>query len=90
MSKFLKITWRDAEDFGSTWSEEEEAIEFAGQDCLVESYGFLIKQTKLYILLAADRTLSGNKPGELGRLCKIPRKMVVTSEEIALTPSPVL
>jgi hypothetical protein len=78
----VKIVWRDAEDGSSTWMEEKDAKAFASQECLVESTGWLIKKTKNFIVLAADRTLSGNRPGELGRVCKIPRRMVVSIKEV--------
>lgn len=74
------VIWRDAED-GPTWASEKEVHAFANQECLVESRGLLVKKTKKFIVIAADRTLSGNNPGELGRICKIPRKMVVEIKE---------
>lgn len=78
---FVSVVWRDAED-GATWMAEKDAVAFADQDCLVESRGWLVKKTKKFIVLAADKTLSGNHPGELGRVCKIPTKMVVSIEDL--------
>lgn len=78
------IIWRDSED-GPTWATETEVHAFADQECLVESIGRLIKKTKTFYVLAADRSLSGNNPGEVGRLCKIPRRMVTAIHEIAFT-----
>lgn len=83
---FVRIVWRDAEDFGPTWASEQEAKAFADQDCLVESHGYLMRKTKQFVVLAADRTLSGNNPGEVGRICKIPVKWIVSTTVIYDTP----
>ena len=79
------IIWRDAED-GSTWMGQKEAEQFADQECLVRSRGILVRKTKNFVVLAADDTLSGNHPGEYGRICKIPSKMIVSIMEVPHAP----
>lgn len=85
--QFVEIIWRDAED-GATWMAEKDAVDFAKQDCLVRSRGWLVKKTKQFIVLAADETISGNHPGELGRICKIPVRMIVSQETLHVTSLP--
>ena len=87
---FISIIWRDSED-GPTWASEKEVHEFADQECLVESRGWLVRKTKKFVVIAADRSLSGNNPGELGRICKIPVRMIVSQETLhvtSITPNP--
>ena len=79
------VIWRDCED-GSTWMGPKEAEQFAEQECLVRSRGILVKKSKNFLVLAADDTLSGNNPGEYGRVCKIPRKMIVSILEVPDAP----
>lgn len=78
---FIEIVWRDAED-GPTWASEKEAIAFANQECLVKSRGWLIKRTKKFVVIASDESISGNNPGELGSIRKIPKNMIVEYREI--------
>lgn len=79
---FVAVIWRDAED-GPTWASVDEVHKFAEQECLVKSVGWLIRRTKKFLVLAADKTLSGNNPGELGRVTKIPAKMVTSVIEVS-------
>lgn len=82
---YVEVIWRDAED-GATWMAEKDAVDFAKQDCLVISRCWLVKKNKQFIVLAEDETISGNHPGELGRICKIPVKMIVSQESLNVVP----
>lgn len=80
MKPFVKITWHDASDEKRTWVTEEELNE---NSVIVDSYGFLLKKTKLYYHLAADYSPGDETSNTTwGRCCKIPKKMVQKIEEL--------
>lgn len=71
--KLVKVVWVDAEDFAEqTWVDRSDLESFKQADCEVESVGFLVSSTKKFVILAADAI----RGGTLGRVTKIPRRMV--------------
>ena len=77
--KLVRVEWLDAKDADGTWVGEKEAIEFNDKEVLVESYGLLVKKTKKYITLAADRCLEDKT---YGRVTKIPTRMIRSITEV--------
>lgn len=70
---FVQVRWWDAQDLATTWAAPEAIEEFTDQPCEILSYGYLVKQTKTYVTLAADYVCVN---GDFGRVTKIPRPWV--------------
>jgi len=68
--KFVRIVWYDAQDARDTWVSitSEETIKWMDELALVVSYGYLIKKTKNYYIIAADLC----DDMTVGRMTKIP------------------
>lgn len=58
------------------WYTEEDMDEFASQDIIVSSVGFVKSDTAKYITLVADRTPNGDGTYTYGRPTKIPHGMI--------------
>lgn len=82
--RFVKVTWLDAADppGGASWYLESEALTFGEELCEVESYGYVVSHTKLYLTLAADLITKGATETTYGRLTKIPSGMIVSIEDL--------
>ena len=70
---FVRVCWWDAQDLATTWAAPEAIAEFAEAPCEIISYGYLVKQTKTYVAIAADYVVVN---GDFGRITKIPRPWV--------------
>ena len=75
--KFVKVTWHDAQDAPDTWVHQDDVQHFTDSLCEVTSWGWIVGQSKHYLTLAADYV----KDGDYGRVTKIPRGMIVKTEE---------
>jgi hypothetical protein len=81
MKPFVRVKWHDAEDFKeANWSTEEDLQEFSSAACEATSFGYLVKKNRGYVTLAADFI----PPDVYGRVMKIPRKMIIMTQEITL------
>lgn len=81
MKPFVKVVWHDAADEAKTWLREDEL-----DDASIEviSFGYLLRKTRSFLHLAGDCIVGGLEDITYGRVCKIPRKMVVSVEEIVI------
>lgn len=70
---FVRVDWWDAQDLALTWASPEAVEEFTKQPCEIISFGYLVKQTRQYVTLAADYVVVN---GDFGRITKIPRPWV--------------
>lgn len=77
--KMVVIIWNDAQDSLEPWVGEAEAKQFAETPCPIVSYGFLVRKTKNYVVIAGDWNDS-NK--DYGRVTKIPTKMITSMKEL--------
>ncbi len=79
-AKFVRIVWYDAQDARDTWVRITDDDTLAWMDELAEvvSYGYLIKKTKHYYVIAADRCHDTT----VGRVTKIPRPWVLSIKDI--------
>ena len=76
MKKLVKILWIDANDLDRTWANDKDIEKYLKEKVLIESYGFIIKKNKDYIVLAADHELDDEDKGDWGRVTKIPIKWI--------------
>lgn len=77
----IRMTWNDASDSIEPWISEEEMEKFADSHAPVESVGYLVKKTRTHVVIAGD----WQEDHKIwGRVTKVPRKMVVSIEEIPL------
>jgi hypothetical protein len=65
----VEVTWNDASELTSGWSQE---IEEKDEPALALSVGFLIRETKEHIVIAQDIDAEGHHNGR----SQIPRGMV--------------
>jgi hypothetical protein len=72
---FITIKWLDAADYDENWIKDEKVAKFANDPVQVVSGGWLLTETKDYVVLAAD-DLRENGEQQWGRITKIPKKMV--------------
>ena len=85
--KLVAIGWADAmSNEGDSWHTYETAIEWAENDDFVtHQVGWIIKETKEYILICDKfNEPSGGRPELLGGLVKIPTTWIRYREEIKL------
>ena len=75
----VKVIWWDAQDLGQTWAGADVVDEFANAPCEIHSIGYLVKQTKAYVTLAADYVVVN---GDYGRVTKIPKPWVRKVEKL--------
>ena len=77
MYELYYIEWHDAMANIQTWSTEDEAVEWAEtSEGLVRHVGWLIKETKHYLLIAGRIGEINTDFPELGGVFKIPHKWV--------------
>lgn len=75
--KLIYIEWYDAMVNLSSWITQEEAIEWAENgEGLVKQVGWVIKETKSYILIASRLGQINSTSLDLGGVFKIPTKWV--------------
>ena len=73
----IYIEWFDAMSNLSSWMSEDDAIEWAENgEGLVKQVGWVIKETKSYILIAGRLGKINSDSLDLGGLFKIPTKWV--------------
>lgn len=79
-AQFVRIVWYDAQDAHEAWIhiDDEPFIEWMDELCTVVSYGYLIKKTKHYYVIAAD--LCGDH--SVGRVTKIPRPWILNIRQL--------
>lgn len=77
---FVRVLWWDAQDLGETWADAESVERFAHAPCEIVSFGYLVKQTKAYVTLAADYVVVN---GQWGRVTKIPKPWVRKMDKVA-------
>lgn len=71
--RMVRVLWWDAEDAGDTWVSRDDAEAYANHPCEVVSWGYLVKRTNAYTVLAADiATASMSGVQSYGRVTKIP------------------
>lgn len=77
--KFVRVVWLDAysED---PWTEIEK---YDLRDHQVESFGYLVRESKNYHLIAPNVGQGDNGVWEACGLMAIPRKMVLSIDEVA-------
>lgn len=74
MKQLVVVVWDDTEDPKSGgWLDQADMETFVGENCMVESVGFLVSKTNKYVTLSADWI---KKLGHWGRVTKIPTGMV--------------
>lgn len=78
--RIVKVHWRDAEHIiNDTWTDEAKVQEFADEDFVLESIGYLVRKTDKYVTLAGDWD-EYNK--NWGAVRKIPSAMVLSIEDL--------
>ena len=81
----VRIVWNDASDTLEPWVSEEGLKKFSLSTALVVSVGYLAHKNRSYITIAGD----WQEDCKIwGRVTKIPRRMVVSIEEIHETVVP--
>ena len=81
--KLMYIEWQDAMSNISSWITEEDAIEWAKNgEGLVKQVGWIIKETKSYILIAGRLGQINMGAQDLGGVFKIPTKWIIKKELI--------
>lgn len=86
VKRFVRVVWLDASDpqDDASWYRESEVDKFSEEMCRVESFGYLLRQTKLYVTLVADEVVEGVREKTYGRLTKIPVSMVESITDIPI------
>jgi hypothetical protein len=84
--KLVAIGWADAMSNESGWKTYDEAVEWVEDDDFVtHQVGWIIKETKEYILMADKfNEPSGGRPELIAGLFKIPKTWIRYREEIKL------
>lgn len=74
MTKYplVRIIWWDAEDAKDTWCEIDIAEAYADTPCEITSYGYLVRRTRAYTVLAGDQAVNSSGHLTFGRVTKIP------------------
>lgn len=83
--KLVYIKWCDAVALFETWSTKEEALEWSENESWeVESVGWILKETKKYILLTSkiDLVSSDAIDDHYGLLFKIPKTWILERKEL--------
>ena len=79
--RLVRIVWRDAEHMiKDTWTDDESVQEFANEDFLLVSVGWLIKKTDKYYTIAGDWD---EHLDNWGSVRKIPATMVQSVSDLA-------
>jgi len=79
--KVVRVTWRDAEDLSDTWADDDRVTEFAENDSIMESVGYVVRRTDKYLTIAGDWDA---KNGNWGTVRKLPTAMVLNVEELSI------
>lgn len=80
-NRLIYIEWGDAIS-NTGWMDKEDAIKWGEEEhWLVKNIGWLLKETKDYILLAAKYS---DGSGEYGLLHKIPKTWIKKRKDISL------
>ncbi len=79
-AKFVRIVWYDAQDARDTWVRisDDDTINWMDELAEVISFGYLIKKTKHYYVIAADLCHDTT----VGRMTKIPCPWVLSIKTI--------
>jgi len=82
----IYLDWCDAMANISSWTTEDDAIEWAENgEGLVKQVGWLIKETKNYLLIADRLGHINSGSTDLGGVFKIPTRWVKKRETISLS-----
>ena len=82
----VRVTWLDAADLQQPWAARDDIENFTREPCEVVSWGYLVKATRSYVTLAADR-MPGDQDEAWGRIIKIPRRMIRKLERLEAGPA---
>ena len=85
--KLVQIGWADAIENLLGWQSIEEALEWAeDDDWIIHQIGWVIKETKDYVLLASRlNEASGGRESAYSGLFKIPKPWIQYKTEIKLS-----
>lgn len=81
--RIVQVTWLDAQDHADKWADVADVEAWGGEDCAILSVGFVVKETDRYLTIAGDFDASDS---DLGRVTKIPRKMILHVEDLTASP----
>lgn len=77
------VRWCDAVSNANGWSSEEEAIDWAESvEWLTETVGWIMKETKEYLLIASQRGAYKDCLYDYGMLLKIPKTWIKLRVEL--------
>ena len=80
----IYIEWCDAMINQSSWVSKEELIDWSdGENWVVKEVGFLIKETKEYILIANKMSCYDKENPELGGAMKIPTTWIRKRKDLS-------
>jgi len=76
--KLVYIKWCDAIGRFESWNTKEEALEWGDNDYWhVESVGWIMKETKKYIILCSKIGLAQSEEPMYGQLFKLPKTWII-------------
>lgn len=76
-NKLYYIKWCDATSAENAWYTKDEAIEWANtENWQIENIGWLLRETKEYILLCTKRSTDRDFEPQFGNLFKIPKTWI--------------
>ena len=83
--KMIYIRWTDATSKPSTWLSREEALAWGRtENWEVESLGFLLEETKEYLLMALSMGKSSDREPCYGEILKLPKPWIRIRKTIEL------
>jgi len=77
--KLVQLEWVDAES-DSTWDTKDKITVWADKDCVIYEIGWLVAETKKYIVISNQITYDG----DIGNRTKIPRKWIRKREVVTV------
>lgn len=83
--KKIYIRWCDATSRYESWSSLEDSLNWANSNFWeIEEIGWLLKETKEYILIAGKVGFENGKEPLYGQVTKIPKTWIKQREEILI------
>ncbi len=77
------IKWTDAIGKPESWETLDDALEWGDKDYWhVETVGWILKETKEYILMASKRGLQVGEDTHYGQLFKLPKPWILERREL--------
>lgn len=82
--KIVYVEWCDAISHDAGWTDQEEILRWAENDnWIVKEVGFIIKETKEYILLTSKiGDYADNEQIQYSQCMKIPKTWIIKRQEI--------